>query len=114
MKIRRTANFYKDVKNNEVLRIRRIPWDLLDIEGVDEFFVSPVPVSECFDGKVQTAEYFPRLFDMQSDEVSKIGADGEFSDEVVKFNFFPSEEQFYALFDNSFGFYKNDISEFGG
>ena len=108
----RTICLTREPLKNGKTAIRRIQWDLVEVDGYDEFFVSQIPVNvNGFELKVATAAYFPMLTDMLAEDLSN----RNIIDEVVKIEFFNSEEEFYNLYGNAFGSYKTDDpgSEFG-
>ena len=105
----RTALFVRETVNEDgKKRIRRIPWDLIALDG-HGFMVSPMPVGSY--GETNSDSTISDLFDMDADD-TQVGL----IDEVVNIMWFESETAFCARFENTFGYYTGDTtqsSEFG-
>lgn len=104
----RTACFVKEPLASGKVRIRRLPWDLISSDEVDNmgFSVSPIPVNLNFDSRAETAAYQMDIIDMLSDP-----SNNDEIDNVTKFEFFESEAAFYAKFEGVFGFYTGDTNQ---
>lgn len=101
-KFERTALFVRTNAKDGTKSIRRIPWDLVNIQGVRGAFASQIPIQTKLDSRAQTASYTMKLADMIN---SRSGDDAV--SEVVDFKFFESEEQLYGLYKGKFGCYVN-------
>lgn len=104
MFIERTANFMRLEDKNGSKRIRRIPWDLLAIDGQEGLFLSPMPVAPDFDHRGTTTAYTADIIDMIADDIS----DKTLIDEVTDIQWWDSEEEFNAKMGLGIGFYKSD------
>lgn len=98
----RTALFVRTNAKDGRQSIRRIPWDIINVRGARGAFASQVPVQVGFDSRSQTASYTMKLADM----INNRSGDDNIS-EVVKFEFFESEEQLYGLYKGAFGSFAN-------
>lgn len=89
-------------------KIKRIPWDLIAVEG-GGFFASPMPISLNPFAEVGTGTSVMEVQDGLYDDNNPAVID-----EVVGNLYFKSENDFMAKFEGAFGYYDSDPStEYG-
>lgn len=110
----RTALFQKTKETEGVRSIKRIPWDLLAIDGFG-FMVSPMPLQGNLFTDVTAASV---TINPSANNIDMLADDNLNDvtinvDNVIAFMYFDSEADFTQRFENTFGFYDSDTGQSG-